>query len=131
MNFRIFDAKRFGSIKLGVLFLAYFIPVCLLANDIPENKEVMSANFEEISLGSLFQILAYHNHVNIEMDSKAVGLDAKLVSVRFKGLRPDIVYGALLDCFGLSSELINRSYVVESVAAPNFSSQACLDNQLR
>ncbi|GAA6139013.1 hypothetical protein NBRC116583_27600 [Arenicella sp. 4NH20-0111] len=40
----------------------------MLANDIPENDELMSVNFENISLRSLIEIMADHNEVNIEME---------------------------------------------------------------
>ncbi len=131
MQCRNVYAACLDTIKIPALFLMFFLAFDLLANDIPENDELMSVNFENISLRSLFEIMADHNEVNIETEKITRDLNAKQISIGFYDLSPELVYGVLLDCFGLSSERINRSYVVESVAAPNFSSQACLDDQLR
>ncbi len=95
MQCRNVYAARLDTIKIPALFLMFFLAFDLLANDIPENDELMSVNFENISLRSLFEIMADHNEVNIETEKITRDLNAKQISIGFYDLSPELVYGVL------------------------------------
>lgn len=130
--------------------LVFIVLLCgnsaALAYDLPDNERKLSAEFEAIHVASVFEILA--DFGKFEINTKQIGfyqtdengeeyltIDAKkyasyLVSIRVKNINAKRVYRALLDCFGLSSTLVDDYYLIESASAPNLAHQSCLEGQL-